>query len=562
MRNKPNVLVIDDDPMLRKTLCDILEAKGFEATSAKNGTEGLAISKQRFFNIAIIDLKLPDLSGLEVMNEIKGNAPSTETIILTGNATMDSAIEATNKGAFSYLVKPYDIEQLLLQIKRALERQLAEEKIKHMAYHDALTGLPNRMLFNDRLATALRMANRNNLVLALMILDLDHFKNVNDTLGHDKGDRLLQLVSERISDCLRASDTVSRLGGDEFAVLLPQITEAEDSFIVAQKILDALSLPFHFDGHELRMSSSIGIAIYPDDGRDAETLFKNSDIALYDAKEHGRNNYKVFALEMNKKAAKRMTIENNLRKALESKEFILHYQPLVDLATGQIVVMEALIRWQHPEAGLLYPEDFISVAEKSGLILPIGEWVLRSACVQCREWRKAGLEVRVAVNLSASQFRNRNLRESVKQLLEETDLYPEYLDLELTESALVDPEKVTIDTMKELNKMGIRLSVDGFGTGYSALSYLKRFPVSKLKIVQTFIKSVAVDPSDAAIATAIVAMAHSLGLRAVAEGVEKPEQLEFLRSIQCDEAQGLLFSPPLPAEEATKMLAEGKRLQC
>lgn len=562
MRNKPNVLVIDDDPMLRKTLCDILEAKGFEATSAKNGTEGLAISKQRFFNIAIIDLKLPDLSGLEVMNEIKGNAPSTETIILTGNATMDSAIEATNKGAFSYLVKPYDIEQLLLQIKRALERQLAEEKIKHMAYHDALTGLPNRMLFNDRLATALRMANRNNLVLALMILDLDHFKNVNDTLGHDKGDRLLQLVSERISDCLRASDTVSRLGGDEFAVLLPQITEAEDSFIVAQKILDALSLPFHFDGHELRMSSSIGIAIYPDDGRDAETLFKNSDIALYDAKEHGRNNYKVFALEMNKKAAKRMTIENNLRKALESKEFILHYQPLVDLATGQIVVMEALIRWQHPEAGLLYPEDFISVAEKSGLILPIGEWVLRSACVQCREWRKAGLEVRVAVNLSASQFRNRNLRESVKQLLEETDLCPEYLDLELTESALVDPEKVTIDTMKELNKMGIRLSVDGFGTGYSALSYLKRFPVSKLKIVQTFIKSVAVDPSDAAIATAIVAMAHSLGLRAVAEGVEKPEQLEFLRSIQCDEAQGLLFSPPLPAEEATKMLAEGKRLQC
>jgi len=440
------------------------------------------------------------------------------------------------------------------------ERKKAEEMLNSMAYYDSLTGLSNRILFNDRLGLALAQARRTKEMLAVLYIDLDNFKAINDTLGHAVGDRLLQLVGRRLKDCLRDGDTIARLGGDEFVVLLPQIRCAEDATVVATKLLESFGLPFDLDNNELFITTSIGISLYPYDGDDTETMLKNADTALYRAKEHGKNNYQLYTSAMNAKAFERLALENSMRRALDREEFVVYYQPQVNLATGQIVGMEALLRWQHPDLGLVYPSEFIGLAEETGLIISIGDFALRTACKQNKAWQDAGHPpVRIAVNLSAKQFYQQNLDDTIAQALDDTNLHPKFLELEITESVVMKDTTSVSASLYKLKDMGIQVTIDDFGTGYSSLSYLKRFPIDGLKIDRVFIRNLTTDPNDAAIAKAIIAMAKSLNLRVVAEGVETTDQLEFLRSLKCDEIQGYLISRPVPADEATALLVESKQ---
>ena len=447
-------------------------------------------------------------------------------------------------------------------IRDITERKSYESQLERQANYDELTGLANRNLFQDRLNQALIFSRRHECGLAVLFIDLDNFKNINDSLGHDAGDALLTQVASRLTCSVREGDTVARLGGDEFVLLLSEIRAEDDVSAITQKLLKAMSAPFDIGGHELHITCSIGIASYPKDGKDRQTLLKNADAAMYRAKDLGRNNAQFYAAEMNVKAMERLMLESGLRHALERNEFLLHYQPQVDLRTGEITGMEALVRWQHPELGLVSPARFIPVAEESGLIVPLGEWVLRTACAQNKAWQRAGLKpISVAVNLSARQFRQPNLVEVVAGILRETELDPAHLELELTESLVMQNVEVTIATLDRLKAMGIKLSIDDFGTGYSSLSYLKRFPIHTLKIDQSFVRDITTDPSDAAIAKTIIAMAHELGLMVIAEGVETEEQKSFLQQRHCDEMQGFFFSKPVPATEFEILLREGRCLQ-
>ncbi|OFZ70527.1 MAG: hypothetical protein A2Z01_01925 [Betaproteobacteria bacterium RBG_16_58_11] len=428
------------------------------------------------------------------------------------------------------------------------ERKAAEARIIHLANNDSLTNLPNRNLFQDRARQSLMQASRQQQRVGIVFIDLDHFKTINDSLGHHVGDRLLQTVALRIRTCLRDEDTVARQGGDEFIVVLPNIKRFEDIGIVAQKLIVSLSAPYSIDGAELHTSASVGVAVYPDDGPDVETLMRNADIAMYYAKSTGRNNFQFFTPQMNQAASERLQIESSLRQALTRNEFTLHFQPIVNLASGQVGAAEALLRWS-PSSGPIGPDRFIPVAEETGLIVPIGEWVIRHACRERQKWAALGItQTRMVVNISARQFAQKNLVATVGRILQEADLSPEQIGIEITESLLMERPEDTIRTLTTFSNMGIQISVDDFGTGYSSLSYLKRFPLDKLKVDRSFVRDIATDPDDAAIVTAIIAMAHSLNIKVVAEGVETEQQLQFLRSRGCDEYQGYYFSRPMPSE--------------
>jgi diguanylate cyclase (GGDEF)-like protein len=432
------------------------------------------------------------------------------------------------------------------------DRKAADEQIRSLAFYDSLTGLPNRILLQDRVAQALARAGRHQDKVALLFLDLDRFKVINDSLGHSVGDLLLQEVSVRLKRQTREQDTVARLGGDEFVVVLSGVKQIEDCAITAERMMNALSSEFVIQGHSLNVSCSLGISIFPDDGKDSETLVKHADAAMYCAKEKGRNNFQFFTQDMNANIVQRLTLENSLRVALQRNEFFLMYQPQMEITTGRISGVEALIRWQHPKLGLVSPAEFIPIAEDSRLIIPIGDWVLRTACAQARKWQQEGLPaVPIAVNVSAVQFRQRGFLELVRRVLRDTGLSPEYLELELTESLILSNADVMPATLKELRVIGVKLSIDDFGTGYSSFSYLRRFQVHKLKIDRSFVKDVCTDPDDAAITSAVISMAKSLNLTVIAEGVENEEQLSFLRAHNCDEIQGYYFSKPLLAGECT-----------
>lgn len=443
----------------------------------------------------------------------------------------------------------------------AEEIEKAKVQMVHLAQHDALTDLPNRLLLNDRLAQAIALARRHGKQLAVMFLDLDRFKLINDSLGHTVGDQLLKSVAKRLTAGVRNSDTVCRQGGDEFVILLADVEHAEDAALSAQKILDALTVPHLIDQLELHVSVSIGISIYPDDGQDTDTLIKNADTAMYHAKESGRNNYQFFEQDMNVLAVERHFIEGGLRLALERQEFMLLYQPKINLETGVISGVEALVRWQHPLRGLIMPEQFVWIAEDCGLIVPLGTWVLREACRQAQAWQDVGLPpVPVAVNISAVQFRHKDFQESLTGILKDTGLAPSYLELELTESVLMHDTDSTAPVLNELKAMGVRLTIDDFGTGYSSLSYLKRFPIDALKIDQSFMRDIThatADSDDAAIVAAVVSMGKSLNQRVIAEGVETREQLAFLQAHGCGEGQGFYFSQPLSSEELVELLRAG-----
>jgi diguanylate cyclase (GGDEF)-like protein/PAS domain S-box-containing protein len=430
-------------------------------------------------------------------------------------------------------------------------------KMSHLAQHDFLTGLPNRLLLQERFSRAIGQAQRHRKQVAVLFVDLDYFKNINDSLGHVIGDRLLQSVAERLVGCVRSTDTVCRQGGDEFVILLAEIEQHRDAAQIAEKLLAALVAPHLIDGHELHVTLSIGISIYPDDADTAEAVMKNADAAMYHAKANGRNNFQFFMSEMNSRAVQRLFVENSLRRALKNDEFELHYQPKIDIGSGQMSSAEALIRWRDPDLGMVYPGQFVPIAEECGLIVPIGRWVLREACRQIQAWLTAGITaVPISVNISAVEFRHANFLDGVAAILEETGVDPTYLELELTESILMHEAESSARVLEKLKAMGVHLAIDDFGTGYSSLSYLNRFPIDTLKIDQSFVRDMASNPDNAAIISAVIGMGRNLHQRVVAEGVETGEQLAFLCLQNCDEGQGFLFSYPLPADDFARLLAE------
>ena len=440
-----------------------------------------------------------------------------------------------------------------VSVARAIEVEMS-----HLAQHDTLTKLPNRTLLQDRLSQAITTAGRNGTRIAVLFLDLDGFKHINDSLGHAIGDKLLQSVAKRLLASVRTSDTVSRIGGDEFVILLSEVAHAGDAGVKAGKILAALNAPLEIDQHNLRVTASIGVTTYPEDGQETAMLIKNADLAMYQAKENGRNNYQFFEKDMNVRALERQSVEENLCFALDRDELVMHYQPKISLKTGEITGVEALIRWQHPERGLIGPLQFISVAEDCGLMLPIGNWVLRESCRQAKAWQDAGLRpIEMAVNVSSVEFRNEDFLEGVRTILEKTGLSPHYLGLELTESVLMQHAEFTVPVLKKLKAMGVRLAIDDFGTGYSSLSYLRQFPIDTLKVDQSFVHGINADTDDATIINAVINMGGNLKHRVIAEGVETVEQVAFLQAHGCDEGQGYYFSRPVPASQFAKLLEAG-----
>jgi diguanylate cyclase (GGDEF)-like protein/PAS domain S-box-containing protein len=431
-------------------------------------------------------------------------------------------------------------------------------RMAYLAQHDSLTDLPNRILFNDRLAEAMALAGRYQRQLAVLFLDVDRFKHVNDSLGHDIGDRLLQSIAQRLLGCVRASDTVSRQGGDEFVILLPELTHAQDATVCADKILETLRTPHRIDEYDVQVTASIGIVTYPDDGMDCETLLKHADFAMYHAKDSGRDNRQFFKRDLNLRAEKRQWLEDSMRHALERHEFAVHYQPKVNLENGEIVGVEALIRWLHPEFGLVPPAKFIPIAEESGLMVPIGRWVLGQACHQAQAWQEIGLApIRIAVNISPVELRARDFLTGLGVILEETGLDPRLLELELTETFMVQDSAAMLAVLQDLKRLGIKLALDDFGTGYSSLNHLKRFPIDTLKIDQSFVRTVTTNAGDASIVCAVISMGKSLHMRVVAEGVETREQLAFLQERECPFGQGYYFSQPLTGPACTRLLRRG-----
>ena len=517
-------------------------------------------------DIILLDLGLPDAQGLGAIRRTRAVAPDVPLVVLTGLDDESMAVQALQHGAQDYLIKgQIETRALLRALRYAIERKAMESaalamarQMAHAAEHDALTGLPNRMLLNDRVSQAIIAAPHHMKKVAVLFLDLDGFKHINDSLGHPIGDKLLQSIANRLVECARDSDTVSRQGGDEFVVLLSEVEQAEDAAIAARRMLQTVAECYSIDRHDLHVTASVGVSVYPDDGLDAETLIKNADTAMYQAKESGRQSYKFFKPAMNVRAVERQSLEEGLQRALERRELTLYYQPQVNLTTGAITGAEALIRWMHPTRGLVSPADFIPVAEDCGLILSIGAWVLREACGQARAWMDAGLRAtNMAVNVSAMEFRDQNFLENLFAILAETGLDPKSLELELTESVLMKHASSTAKILQTLRESGMRVAVDDFGTGYSSLSYLRKFPVDTLKIDQSFIRQISTDGDDTTIVKAVIGMARDLKLRVIAEGVETPEQAVFLRACRCQEAQGYYFGRPVPPQQFAMLLRNG-----
>jgi diguanylate cyclase (GGDEF)-like protein len=526
------------------------------------------------FAVAFIDMRMPPgPDGVWAATEIRALDSQIDIVLSTAYSDVDPSELSRQVPPVSkifYVQKPFhphEVRQLAIALG---QKWSAEKKIQRLAYYDSLTKLPNRELFYTRLEQALALAKRQGRSMAVLFLDIDNFKRINDTLGHNVGDELLCETARRITGCLRSSDATTRpsaedddgnqfarLGGDEFTVLLSSLNQPEDASIVADRLRQELSKPHQLAGHKFTVTPSIGISVFPQDGQDVDVLLKNADMAMYFAKRTGRNNVQFFNTSMSEAVLLRMNLENELRQAIERNEMSLHYQPLQDLATGKVTGLEALLRWQNFTLGNVPPLDFIPIAEDSGLILPIGEWVLRTACRQAKFWRDEGLGLeRIAVNVSVLQLRQTNFPERVKEILRETNLEPSVLELEITESVLMKDADRSIDTLNRLKAVGVHLAIDDFGTGYSSLSYLKQFPIDRLKIDRSFIKAITLNADDQAIARAVIAMADNLNLRVTAEGVETVGQMNLLQKEHCNEAQGYYISRPMAAKDARRFLHE------
>ncbi len=543
--------MIGDDPLapFGVEVADRLAA-GLERLSAGDTT------------LVILDLSLPDSFGLETFAKVYAHSPAVPIIVLTGNDDDALALAAVQHGAQDYLVKSgLERELLLRSMRYSIERKRYQVQLEHQANYDALTGLPNRNLLHDRLRQAVH-AQRNPRTIAVAFMDLDHFKLVNDSLGHGTGDRLLKGMAERLRSVLREADTVGRVGGDEFVLILDDQANEETVFRTMQRIAAKVAEPIVIDGKELYVTCSAGVSLYPQDGRDVDTLLRNADAAMYRAKEHGRSNFQFYTSEMNERVSDRLALESALRRAIERREFLLHYQQKLDLRSGRIIGAEALVHWLHPEWGLVRPARFIPIAEETGLIVPLGEWVVHEAARQARAWLDAGLDPGVvSVNLSARQFRQEGLVRTVSRVLEETGLPPQRLEMELTESMVMHNVETAIATLQGLKSLGLSLSVDDFGTGYSSLSYLKDLPIDTLKIDRAFVRDIGTgaEAEDGILAQAIISLGHAMHLKVIAEGVETDAQVRFLKRHACDQVQGFLYGEPVPPGEFARLLERSGR---
>lgn len=702
--NEQKILIVDDDPVVLKSLKDLLAIRGFNPDAAIGGKEAICRLDQNDYDLVLLDLHMPYVSGHDVMEHIRASQINTSVIIVSGETSFEAAKNACTQGAYDFLRKPYATDELIITINNALkekrlqkhnvfiqkqlseserlhryivntspdiiyildqdghftfineriesllgyskeeiigkhysflvhhddieqakyvfnerrigtraaknielrlkckddgdtrhfnnrtlpielsatgmyagkgqsknnymgtygiardvtERKVAEETINFQAYHDLLTKLPNRALLRDRLSLAINQAKRDEEILAVMFLDLDRFKNINDSLGHMIGDELLQQVSLRLKDCIRSGDTLARFGGDEFTLMLPKLHHGrDDASKLAQKITNNLKRPFNIDGHELYVSASIGIALYPQDGTHMDSLIKHADVAMYHVKGQGKNGYQFYSNEMNVPYFEKLSLDTGIHRALDNNEFNLVYQPQINLRTGEIVGVEALLRWDHPEHGPVSPAEFIPFAEESGMIVDIGEWVIKSACAELSRWLSAGLpEIRMSVNISARQLMEDRIVNSILRILKDYDVPGHCLELEITENAIMDDMDSVIRKLKELSHHGITIAIDDFGTGYSSLSYLHKLPIHTLKIDRTFLKESRINKGDNTIINTIVAMAKGLKLNVIAEGVESQQQLDYLREIECSEAQGFLFGKPLPPDIISQLLIQ------
>jgi diguanylate cyclase (GGDEF)-like protein len=573
-KNPPSLLVVDDIPENIHELLDALK-DSYRIMVARNGTAAIDIVQGTSPpDLVLLDIRMPGMDGYEVCRRIKATPGGNRipVIFVTVVDASEDKVKGFELGAADYITKPFDIDEVRARIRTHLELarlhhfledlvaqrtamlQVSEEKYRILTYRDPLTGLANRVLFGELLAHAILHAETSQTQFALLYVDLDNFVTVNESLGHNIGDLVLIEAGKRLQAMLPESDTIARIGGDEFNIILAPV-DGTPIDLMTQRMIDALTAPYVLDGKSIYVGASIGIALYPADGQDAGTLQSCADAALHQAKMHGRGILRFFSPEMTGRAKQRLTLETELRHALEKGELRLHYQPQVDLISGEIVGIEALVRWQHPERGMVPPNDFIPLAEESGLVVQLGEWVLREACRQIRRWTDAGLAPRqTAVNISAIQLSRGRLLDTVKDALAETGISPEQLELEITESCVMVDRDQSFKSLTDLKALGVRLSIDDFGTGYSSLAYLQQLEVHKLKVDISFVRSMTTNSGSAAIVRAVIALGHSLGLEVIAEGVEELGQARYLRSLQCDVMQGYLISRPIPAEEMTRFL--------
>jgi diguanylate cyclase (GGDEF)-like protein len=547
-----------------RALLDASRSISFELVHSQDLADALALAEARNVDVMLLLLEPKDLPRLASLAQARLAMPLLPIVVLSDVDDEAVALKALQNGARGYLVRAEANPRLLVTTLGAaleshrmiLQLNTARERARHLATHDQLTGLANRSLFHDRLVQAVSAARRGRQKLAVLFLDLDGFKSINDTLGHAVGDGLLRGIARRLSSCLRETDTAARLGGDEFAVLLTNLAGELDAATVARKLLSSLGEPLQFRQQSTTIRCSIGIATFPRDAQDAEALLKRSDTAMYHAKERGGNRFDFYTEDMNAAIQRRVALEDRLRTALDQNEFLVHYQPQFDLTRGRIIGAEALLRWKHPELGLVSPGQFLPIAEETGLIVPLGDWILRTACEQNARWNREGHRgLRVSVNVSSQQFLEPGLADVVKSALEQSHLAPISLELEITESSLLRDVEVTVNTLRRLKDLGVRLAIDDFGTGYSSLAYLKRLPIDVLKIDQSFIRTLTTDPADATITQTIVQLASGLNLNTIAEGVETLEQLLLLGSYGCSRMQGFLFGKPAPPELFEKWLA-------
>ena len=548
---RPVVILADDDPSIRLMVRHVLESEDFDIVEASDGLEAIKAVEKHNPALILLDAVMPGIDGFTTCQQIKDNGHADIPVMMITGLDDDASVErAYEVGAIDFITKPIKWAVLKHRVKSVVAKVIAERKVQLLAYRDTLTDLPNRLLFADRLEQAVIRAERSRTSVALMLVDIDDFKLVNDSFGHEAGDKLIKAVGQLISRSLRRADTIARLGGDEFAVIIEGIDGPQDAISIADNLTTILEHNVRLDDQETYTSASIGIAVYPDDGKDARTILKNADTALFRAKENGRHCFQFYKPEMSVSAMERLDLENSLKAAFENDEFLIHYLPVIDIHKNEIVGVEALLRWQHPDKGMIQPADFLPTVENSGLIIALGEWLIFSVCKQIRLWQDAGLkEQNVSINLAPRQFKEQDLVALFTQAIAENNIEASSLSIEVTERTLIDNVGGVESTLKKLRNMGMKVMLDDFGTGYASLAYLKDFPVDLVKIDREFISGIPDNPGDSEIVDAIAGLTRGLKLDLLAEGVETESQLSVLKNVGCQYGQGFYWSKALPGDE-------------